>query len=322
MFPVILKQAGQRSGYFYTAFDGVAGQTVYGTPWTLDGSGAVNPQPSNGPQLLTNNDFSAWSGDNPAGWFIEGETAPDPEVTERGSGQTHAGAGTGACNIYSSLTNSKPAIRQTVMTEGRYYRADVSITAYASGSLVLSPFGGQLWIAGVNAVGTYESTGWAFGSVPAIIRFGPLFASTDYTLDNVALYELSDHFMLWSLRYSYGRCVISFTRPDHTYIGLVLNYTDPENFASVFFTGSDEIRYGEVTGGSYTNIATLAAVYTPNASLDVTRHQDGTVDITYNGASLVTGAAASGHTSARHGIVGTHNSQAINDFLFTIAGVT
>lgn len=88
-----------------------------------------------GTELLTNGDFSAWTGDNPDGWTVLKETAPDPEVTERDPGQLHADTKTvgGAANIYNTAGTSFPALSQTVTTVGLWYEAKFDCTAYANG---------------------------------------------------------------------------------------------------------------------------------------------------------------------------------------------
>ena len=69
----------------------------------------IVPQP--GPELLTNGDFAAWTGDDPDGWTIGGEVGSDPMVTQVDPG---GGAGTGAakflshCNERPATTNTKP----------------------------------------------------------------------------------------------------------------------------------------------------------------------------------------------------------------------
>lgn len=81
-----------------------------------------------GAELLTNGDFSAWTGDNPDGWTVGGETAPDPEVTERDPGQGHADVKTvgGSVNFYASAATFYPTVKQdNILIVGGWYEGHI-----------------------------------------------------------------------------------------------------------------------------------------------------------------------------------------------------
>lgn len=84
-----------------------------------------------GDELLTNGDFSAWTGDNPDGWTVVGEVGADPELTERAPNAGHAdavGVG-GAANFYKSANAVLvPRIEQNVLTVGHWYERSFEVT--------------------------------------------------------------------------------------------------------------------------------------------------------------------------------------------------
>lgn len=96
-----------------------------------------------GAELLTNGDFSAWTGDNPDGWTVLGESGGDPEVTERDPGQTHADTKTvgGAANLYNTA-GSVDISKSSVISLAKWHEFGGEITARASGSLRFSNYNG------------------------------------------------------------------------------------------------------------------------------------------------------------------------------------
>lgn len=90
-----------------------------------------------GSELLTNGDFSAWSGDNPTGWSVSGESGSDPAISEVGSGEDHTGVGTGSANWYKTAGGFL-ALAQNALTAGRWYEIVPTISLIASGSLIVN----------------------------------------------------------------------------------------------------------------------------------------------------------------------------------------
>lgn len=94
---------------------------------------AEAPTQSLGSELLTNGDFSAWSGDNPTSWTVTGESGSDPMVTQVAPG---GGAGTGAARFYSSATANTPRITQAGgAASGDMLLVDATVSAFIAGSL-------------------------------------------------------------------------------------------------------------------------------------------------------------------------------------------
>lgn len=105
---------------------------------TLDNSlGIFNPD-TLGAEVLTNGDFSSWSGDNPTSWTVIGEVASDPQIKQVAQDQTHfVGSGAGAANFYSSSGTLE--ISQTALTISTTYKVVVDISAgvFNTGSLAI-----------------------------------------------------------------------------------------------------------------------------------------------------------------------------------------
>lgn len=139
-----------------------------------------------GPELITNGDFSAWTADDPDGWTVTGEVASDPEVSEVGSGESHGGAGTDACNLFSSVTSEQPRITQVIMTGGETYEISVIISAI-SGTLRIRDTGNGL-TKNFTTTGTHTFRGSAIGE---IIEVRAEVSGTDVTIDSISVKRVS-----------------------------------------------------------------------------------------------------------------------------------
>lgn len=139
-----------------------------------------------GPELLANSDFSAWTGDNPDGWTVTGESGGDPEVTERDPNQGHADAKTvgGAANLYASVdANWLPRLSQTILTIGKWYEAGCLITNRVAGSLWIHDGANKPFTALSSAVTAQR--GIARAASNAIIFSASLAPPRNITIDDV-----------------------------------------------------------------------------------------------------------------------------------------
>lgn len=91
-----------------------------------------------GPELVANNDFSSWLGDDPSGWLLTSESAPHRVISQRDPGQLAADTPTvgGAANFKSDATY-QPSIRQTVVTRGHTYDFELDISAAGQGTIMV-----------------------------------------------------------------------------------------------------------------------------------------------------------------------------------------
>jgi len=86
-------------------------------------------------ELILNGDFSAWTGDTPDNWTVVGEVGVDPEISEVAPNEGHGGAGTGACNIYSTGANLYMYPIVDILTIGKTYLVEIEITTLISGTI-------------------------------------------------------------------------------------------------------------------------------------------------------------------------------------------
>lgn len=101
---------------------------------------ATNDALALGRELVINGDFANWTGDDPDSWTVSGEVGADPEISEVGSGQSHGGAGTGACNLFSSATDTQPRITQTnILAVGKTFQITTVISAISGTIRITSP---------------------------------------------------------------------------------------------------------------------------------------------------------------------------------------
>lgn len=95
-------------------------------------------------EQLTNNDFSSWTGDDPDGWTVTGESGGDPEATERDSGQAHADTKTtgGALNWYDSSTGVVKPVYQSP-TQPHFAQFSITASLVTTGASRFGTYGGQ-----------------------------------------------------------------------------------------------------------------------------------------------------------------------------------
>lgn len=134
------------------------------------------------PDVIINGNFAAWTADNPDSWTVTGESGADPEVTQRAANAGHAGAGTGACNFFSSATNNQPRINQTVLVTGTVYESVINVTNRVAGNLAfgsgLSPISNNYSTTGIRRT-IARATG-------TTLQLTGGTAATDVTLDDVS----------------------------------------------------------------------------------------------------------------------------------------
>lgn len=146
----------------------------------LDNKGGEFFPDTLGAELLANGDFSAWSGDNPTGWTVTGESGGDPEVSEVGASETHGGTGTGAANLYS--TSASLSLSQAVLTANQRYQLTLVISARAAGAVRLYS-GGVALSPLLQTPDTYTYTFTARGADMTLTTYG----ATDVTLASVSV---------------------------------------------------------------------------------------------------------------------------------------
>lgn len=286
---------------------GALGLPVLGVPVVFGGGGgvlyyiddAISITPSAGSELITNGDFSAWTGDDPDGWIVGSETPGSIEITERGPLQGYAGGGGGAACIYNSPGTSF-IVRQRPLTVGRFFVGSVDMTNYVGGALQWYWSGGDISHPIFN-MGAAVTLAVTLVAVDDWIWLRVQDANTDVTIDDVSYKQLSNTMQLTDHAQPYGDFSVWLTRTAYHVGGVVFNYTDDDNFAVVFNRGDDKLVLLSWVSGTPTIIGTWSYTYAADAKLTARRHIDGTIDIIYNGATIVSGLSATGLTGTQAG---------------------
>lgn len=270
-----------------TETTGPDGQSCTARSWVTT-TGVVDTNqmkvvPTLGAELLVNSDFSAWTGDNPDGWTVTGESGVDPEVSEVGAGEGHGGTGTGYCNIYT--TSAAVQISQTPLTAGNLYRSSIVVNTVIAGGL------------SYNHNGTTQT----FNVAPGTSMFTLRATGTDLTIrrrtgnDNATLQSASIKQInlascLAAVTDSTTRNVypqVEITCTDNTQAGLMIgldSQTTPLNYLHIYINRVDaKIYVDSVTAGAVTNISAVAFTYAAGATLAV-RHDGTNLYVWYNNA--------------------------------------
>jgi hypothetical protein len=150
---------------------------------------AEAPVQTLGTQLATNPLFDTWSGDNPTGWTVAGESAPAAEVTQRDPDQLHADVMTtgGAANLYRSGSGSQPILYQDILTIGSYFLTEAVVSDNASGAVVFEDSNGNMGVF-LSGVGTYRQLGRA---TTTRLQFRVFQDPTDKTLNSASAKALT-----------------------------------------------------------------------------------------------------------------------------------
>jgi hypothetical protein len=315
-------QADKRTVWSYD-FSGVAGPlpSPWEGTWQLDGSGHAVPVVSEGAELFTDSGLEAtYTG----GLCDSLVAAGTPTVAQ--SGDVHGGskaqqfAGTAYLDAVSQTNN---------LTAARWYaqRQWSKRTAGINGNVVFAWWDNSSFIGRAITAASYTQIGmaallWATSLETFVSRQQGGGASDTVIADDVEVKQLSDTAALIDTGSAYGRISVKLTGDAYYPLGLVLNYTDEDNCDYVFLDRAGKVQRVKVVAGVVTVVASYAITYAAGTALIVTRHQNGTLDISYNGTSLVTGSAASGLTGTQWGLIGTLNTQTFDDFSFTTVGVT
>lgn len=141
-----------------------------------------------GAELVANGNFATWSGDDPSSWTVTGEVASDPYVNEVAADQLAGGAGTGACNLYS--TSAALSIAQTILTAGTTYRVSLDISASSEATGYIGVYNGTTLISPrYHLTGSYVFYFNATGTSFKIETTG----AVDMTIDNVSVKATSKY---------------------------------------------------------------------------------------------------------------------------------
>ena len=135
-----------------------------------------------GPELVTNGDFSAWTGDNPNGWTVSGESGSDPMITEV----------SGACRIYTTGTLVYLKT-EGILEIGKTYKITFDIVSSVSSYLKIGNDSSVMNItSNVSSVGSktyYHRVVNELAEEYIVIARG--IGLTDITIDNFSVKEVT-----------------------------------------------------------------------------------------------------------------------------------
>lgn len=288
--------ASTTDGLGHAEANGGAGLTWTGATWTVAG-GSVSNAPTQGAELVTNGNFSAWTADNPDGWSLNTAETGALYVTQNPSGQ---------CQLVSDGASFR--IQQTILSVGSWYSGSIDIKALASGTL-------GIFDDGFGIVVSYSTTGvkpFSLRAKGTIFGVSRVFGATDITFDDVSVKPLTLSTLFRSLQISTPDVLaeVEITRTAGTQAGLVLNLDSaatPANFIIVYENVAGSIVVDECVAGVYTNKQTTAVTYVAGAVLRVVRYGT-SLDVYYNNAKVGSTLTMTANTNTLHGLFDTYGN--------------
>ncbi len=300
-------QAMSRPGFTFPItinFDGDESQFFDGG-WSEVGGNVLNDQIVLGGELVVNGNFAAWTGDNPDGWTVVGEVGADPEVSEVGAGQGHGGAGTGLANLFNSASATNPRLRQAILAIGDWYQITFDVDTKVSGSIVVTDLGNGLGNSVVSTTGSKILAGRASNTT---FQIRAAAAPTDMTIDDVSVKTQTLSSLINALKSQFGLsdgffidvAINAVTAGNQ--VGAIWNYDGSNNFGMAYMNGT-KLMVDKNVGGTYSNLANVAQVVTPDQILRI-ENPVGTnvLDILYNGVSKATPTIADAGIISNTGI--------------------
>lgn len=269
-----------------------------------------NPVPVAGAELLTNGDFSAWTGDNPNGWTVSAEVGSDPMVTQVAGG----------ARMYSSATGSTFTLNQAFGAETDWIQQTIILPTVVSGSLSARTRLSGITHFNATIAGTYLNC-FRMLSDPGIL-FIRAALPLDATIGSVAAKKLTLSSLLSTRAYASADCDLSaaVTRTAGTQAGLVARLdsaTSPANFIIAYLDGAGNVKCDKVVAGTYTNVISGAVTYVAGATLRLVCNGN-SVSAYYNGTQVGTTQTVSDAgivSNVRHGKFSTYASNVLASYV-------
>ena len=295
---------------------GGSGIAMSGTTWSVSGGKGINT-PTLGSELVTNGNFSSWTGDNPNSWDVT-ENGTTAFVTERAANQGNSGSGTGAANFYRNAGDTNPSIEQTILTIGKWYTVTLdrfSTSGYVS--IADSSFG----FGSPHTVGKNKTLRATATRLQIFSQGNP----ADNTIDNVSCKEiaLSGLLSLHTLSTADVFSGIDLTVTTGTQAGVALNWDSsgsPANGVIAYHDGINA-KLEKCVAGTWTSVISAAATYSANARLIVSKI--GTAyRLYYNNALVGSGTIADAGivNNTLHGLFSTYEGNTVDNYTCYASG--
>ena len=310
LFPITINFDGDEPDFF----DG---------GWAEAGGVVKNDQLILGSELIVNGDFTNWTGDDPDDFTVIGEVGADPEVSEVGTGEAHGGAGTEACNFFSSVADNLALRQADVFIPHDWYQHTANISKYNSGRLRMSDSSNGI-IVDQTSEGVKVISGKSVGKALAAAHVA---LGGDLTIDNYSVKKITFTSIMNALKSQFGLAdgfFIELELDSYTAgstLGVMWNIdnvSNPQNFGLAMFlqfTNSIRVRTTKRVAGTYTDLSTVVQAFTSSQVLRI-ENPSGTnvLDILYNGVSIATPTIADAGIISNTGIalLSTEENNAIS----------
>lgn len=283
----------------------VLARTWTGVTFTVSSNKVINT-PTEGSELIVNGDFTNWTGDDPDNWSPNAPEDANNYVTENPGGE---------CQLISD-NSVFIGVYQSVLVAKTWYIVEIDITARVSGSLAVQA-------GSANTISLLSSTG---SKVIAGIADGPAFvlvknSACDITFDDVSLKALTLSSLFSSLSANTQNVVadVDLVMSTETPAGLVIcldSAASPANFIIGYHDGVWGVHLQKCVAGTYTDLISAAAAYSPNATLRIIK-DDESVDVFYNGVKIGTTQTVSDvgvKDNTIHGLFSTYAGNTLDNF--------
>jgi hypothetical protein len=238
--------------------------------------------------------LNAWTAGAPDGYTEVGESAPNREITEVGTGVGHGGGGTGSANLYNDGAggaNNPYLLRVT--TANRYYDLQAYLSFRSAGALRVG--GAGIFLQG-SAVGLMRIS---HNFPDAALVFRLIGATGDFTIDTAYMNRVGVMHAWREMDFVNARAGgVAATWNTNTCFGPT-HYVDVDNWVAAHISRTNVVQLVKVVAGTWTEVA--SAVVVPVAGVMPVLQRDGNFySVDYNGATVI-------------------NDQAVNDAVFTTA---
>lgn len=297
---------------YYTEFQGSAGvvQEEWVGGWVIDGNGRCYPRFVLGEELALNPNMEDWTGGVIDDWTVNGTVTEEVGIVRSGSAARCTDVGSSA-GLSQTITISAGS---WIYLSGFMYRIPTSliVTLGQFPTLTCSnvfPVGGSVSIA-VNEEWVKHTLGaFVHTANPVIgvsqgytLLYDPLFI-----VDTTSVREIEEGWCIYREQgTAYGTLYADITLSGYRSImGLLVNYSPTSNaYYAVFLANSGTSIYVyQVVAGVATLVGAYGVAYVDGARLEVVRSGT-TLDVNYNGASVVVGLTpAISLQLTHHGIV-------------------
>lgn len=274
----------------------------------LFGGNAIRqPVPVLGAELLTNGNFSAWSGDNPTGWTIFGTETGAAYVTESA----------GRARIVSA--GDTMGILQRPFVAGTWYALSIDVVSITGALRVIESGTATPLAADLAAAGTRNIVARGNGTGSLLIYRWT--TPVDAIIDNVSLKPITLASMFLTRDYTtHATTKARATVIAGTRAGVVANLdsaTSPANFVIASHDGTTA-RLTKCVGGTYTELISTTVAYSAGAFVEIRRLAGtNTYQLWYNGSQVGTNQTISDAgivSNTLHGLFNTYASNALSDF--------